>query len=122
MPSLRILKDRFGDKGKELHNLISGKTDPKTYKSVQKWVDRCFNEPTDIELRMEAINEILEGFGVEGIEGKWVDSYHRENQAVYINTGDTYSLTILYDNELRRFVVTTFGDWVESHEKSRELI
>ena len=35
---------------------------------------------------------------------------------IYVNTGETYSLTALYDDRLAKFVVTTWGDWIEEQE------
>jgi hypothetical protein len=100
---------------------MTGQLDPLTYANVESWVRRCYNDPSDNELIMESINEETGGFGVEAIRGRHVDNYHYDIQATYVNQGDTYDLTILLDHETGNFVLTSWGDWVESHEQQRQL-
>ena len=40
--------------------------------------------------------------------------------ASYVNMGDTYVATILYDIEKGEFFVTSWGDWVEEYERENE--
>ena len=62
------------------------------------------------------VNKLIDGHGVEAIRGEYhVDNYHHDIVATYVNTGDSYSPTVLYETETGRFLVTTFGDWVEKH-------
>ncbi len=65
-------------------------------------------------------NELIDGHGVEAIrvEGAHVDNYHGDIVGTYVNTGDTYSLTIVHDSENNSFHLTTFGDWVEAYERA----
>ena len=46
--------------------------------------------------------------------------YHLVNP--YVNRGDTYAPTILLDHETGRFHATSWGNWVEGHERSRQLV
>ena len=110
------------EESRQIRNILTGKTNPRDYVSVQNWLKQCFNEPSENELKMEALNEVLKGFGVEAIRGNYVDSYYQDIQATYVNMGDTYDYTILFDSENEKFVLTSWGDWVESHTKSRGLI
>ena len=75
----------------------------------------CFNIPNQIEIMLNMYNEVLNGFGVEAIqiEGEYVNSYYRNIVADYVNMGDTYALTILYDVKQDKFMVTTVGDFIE---------
>jgi hypothetical protein len=66
---------------------------------------------------MELLNSFMEGYGVEVIRGETWDRYFTDACAVYVNMGDSYVVTILYDVFLHRFVVTTWVDWVEKHQK-----
>lgn len=62
---------------------------------------------------MQDLNELLGGLGVEPIRDP------RDSDDViaeYINTGDTYSGTILRDIETGEFLLTTWGDWCEEWE------
>jgi len=107
---------------KRLEPLLSGKLDPETFGSVEDWVRQCFNRPSGDELVMEAANEILGGFGVEGIqiEGAWVDSHHFDIVASYVNMGDTYDATLVLDHETGEYLWTSWGDYVEGYEQEQD--
>lgn len=121
-PSLRKLTQSFGEtKAKAIRGLVTGAIDPKTYKRVTDWLAQCHNEPGRDELIMCAIDEVLAGYGVEAIRGRYVDKYHQDIQAAYVNLGDTYDTTILLDHETGNFVLTSLGDWVERNTRRREI-
>ena len=63
---------------------------------------------------MAACNEILEGHGVEALRGEWLDNYHHDIQASYVNMGDCYVATIIRDHLHDEWLVTTVGDLVEA--------
>ena len=92
--------------------LMDGSLDPYDYESVRGWVAQCYNEPSDTELRMCAIDGVLETCGVEAVrrEGSWVDSYHGDIIATYCNTGDMYSCTVVRDHRDSRFKIMCIGD------------
>ncbi len=60
--------------------------------------------------------------GVEVItdEDAWVDRYHYNIVAAYVNVGDTYTATLLYDTQAGEFLVTSYGDWLEAYEAEKE--
>ncbi len=66
---------------------------------------------------MLKLNELLEGFGVEVLEGTFVDNYYSNFIASYINLGDAYINTILHISESGEFVISSYGDWLEMYEK-----
>jgi len=76
----------------------------------------CFNIPKRSDCIMLMFNELLEGFGVEGlpIEGEHIDSYYYNIVADYVNMGDTYDTTVLKDNATGKFIVTSWGDFIET--------
>ena len=122
LPSLDRLRSAFGhDKGLEVRKLLDGRKDPMDYDAVSDWVNRCYNRPSDDELVFEALNSVLGMYGEEAIEGRWVDRYHGEIQAVYLNTGDKYAMTLLLDHETGHVHLTSWRDWVEANERKREL-
>lgn len=62
-----------------------------------------------------ALNEILGTHGVESIRtSEFIDRYWFDCRAAYLNTGDTYNTTILFDTKKDRFYLTSWGDFVES--------
>ena len=80
---------------------------PEKFKGTIKWVDQCFSPPGTQALTMSALNDMIEGHGIEAIRSP---NDFDEIIATYINTGDAYSGTIVYDHE---YVLTTWGDWYE---------
>lgn len=82
-----------GTKARNLTLLISGKIIP-----VQYIIMRCLNEE-------------LGGYGVEAI-------YDKEGNPIaeYINMGDTYDATVLYNIATGEYVLCTWGDWYEEWE------
>ena len=94
--------------------------------AVVNWAAQCYHDPREshegrAECRLEALNRIIGGSGVEPIRGRYVDRYHQDIQAAYVNMGDTYATTILYDNERGTWSVTSWDNWVERHGGAREV-
>ena len=70
---------------------------------------------TDNECRMSALNELLLTHGVEAIRtSEHIDRYHFDIRASYLNAGDTYNTTILLDHRDEKWLLTSWGDFVES--------
>lgn len=89
---------------KKIRRLIMGTLSPDTFESVQSWCRQCYNEPPEHEKIMAALNEASGGYGVEAVQygdGKYFE---------YVNMGDSYATTIIYDNG--RYIFTTWGDYV----------
>lgn len=118
--NIKELRGAFRDlsaKGaQQVLDLIAGKLDPATFKSVQDWVKGCYNVPDKSEQIMKALDELIGGYGVEGItpEGQTYPV------ADYVNTGDTYSATIVRDIENDEYILTTWGDWLEKWEADHQ--
>lgn len=114
IPELERLIDALGeDAGTRIYELFKGETDPMDYSDVSAWVGGCYNPPPRIEQLMCAANQIIEGHGCEAIFGVgaiWPD-------VEYVNTGDTYNTTLLFDYLENRLMITTWGDWIEYAEK-----
>ena len=77
--------------------------------------------------RIEAINAIMDGHGVEAIRGEWQNGYWCDIVATYVNFGDTYDLTIVHvrgcvNGAPGRFIVTSWGDWVERNQRKYSII
>ena len=112
IPSIKTLEDRFPGKGKVIRGLMDGSIPPDAFSFVRDWERQCFHPPSDAENIMEAINEVLDGYGVEG-----VDLSERWACFDYVNMGDAYSATVCYVPSEDRFIVTTWGDLVEYFER-----
>ena len=112
-PTMRRLRNQFGPKiAKTVRGLCTGDIDPDTY--CADYIRQCGHYPREAERTMEAINIVLEGYGVEGINGQWLDNYYCDIIATYVNMGDTYDATILFDHATGNYRLTSFGDYVEA--------
>lgn len=76
---------------------------------------RHHNIPKRPHKIMLAVNDILNGYGVETLNGRYVDAYYFNSQASYVNMGDTYIATILHDHEENKFIITSWGNFMECH-------
>ena len=66
---------------------------------------------------METINDIMRAHGIESIEKPDAHGDGRYSDYIdYINTGDTYSTTILRDGS--RYWIGTYGDTTEKLERT----
>jgi hypothetical protein len=76
-----------------------------------------------IELRMNILNTLTQGYGVEAIviNGKWIDKYWMDNCGLYVNQGDTYSRTIVFDTANGNYICTSWGDFFEEKENEKEI-
>lgn len=106
------VRGHWPDLADEILDVIRSRRAPTTYPQTQEWVRRCYHEPSVIEQKMSALNEIIGGFGTEAIFGD--DCYWPD--AEYVNLGDTYATTILFDYVHNSFRVISWGDWIEFME------
>lgn len=82
-----------------------------------KWFDSCHHQPKRLDRILACINEVMQGHGIEAIWGN--DTYWPA--ADYINTGDTYSATILFNRESSAFQLTSWGGFFERNERRYSL-
>jgi len=113
----------LGMTSREAANALDTMTDLELGKTL--WYNEATKLTPEIYLR-ELDNKKIGGFGVEswweGDDGELVARPpHILDKPVInvINTGDTYSLTVLFDHYEGSFAVTTWGDWVARWEKRR---
>lgn len=117
-PSLKALMEGLRlDKGKaeQVRGLIKGTISPDSFINVHSWVKRCYNRPRRIERVLEALNQVLGTFGTEALYSKHSGGgFWQGCRFVYLNAGDTYALTLIYDTELEYFRLGSWGDLVEA--------
>jgi len=71
---------------------------------------------------LEAANTMLNGHGIEPINGDYhVSNFYMDIVALYVNMGDTYIPTLLYETDTQKFLVTSWGDWVERNQKKYRI-
>ena len=102
-PSVKTLKAAFGeDKARVLRGIIDRTLTLEGFQVAQQHV---------IERQLYAIDEVLEGHGVGCIGAG--ESSDDKVVAEYIDMGNTYDTTILYDRVNDRWRVISWGDWYE---------
>lgn len=77
------------------------------------------NTPNDVDYAMEKVQILLEGHSIESLECNNVDywkPYYMNIYALYINEGDTYIPTLIYEVPTHTFYLTTVGDYIEAKE------
>lgn len=75
--------------------------------------------PSKVDAALELANTLLSGHGVEALRvpGAHVDNYYFDVVGLYVNMGDSYIATLLYDTEDRRFYVMDWGAFLELLEE-----
>lgn len=107
------VKDAWPNQADQILGIIRDRIDPETFPSVRAWVAQCYHRPQVAELKIAALNELLEGYGVEGF---CTDDSGRSGVS-YVNFGDTYETTILLITDRYRgprWRVSSWGDFVEA--------
>jgi hypothetical protein len=81
------------------------------FPATRAWLRACYNTPHIAELRLAALDELLEGFGVETIDPAETKNGFRID---YINMGDPYVPTIIYCAAWKyRYRIGAWGDYVK---------
>ena len=78
-------------------------------------ISRDVRHPVDDAL--DNINRILNGYGVEAIRDNQWAPYYMDIGLLYVNMGDTYTGTVIFDTRSKRFIVSDWGTIVERNEK-----
>jgi hypothetical protein len=101
----------------EIKQIIKNEIPVTNYKAVNNWVNQCYNKPSNKELKLCAVNEVLRGYGTESIshEAIYINSYYGNIVASYVNFGDTYINTVLLDHDSGKFTIMSWGDYYEKY-------
>lgn len=89
-----------------------------------KALDQTFRATTNalsmrtLRAAMELADKTMHGHGVEEIVG--FKNSAMTTVACYVNMGDTYSSTIIYDCLADKFYVGTYGDWIQWREANED--
>jgi hypothetical protein len=80
------------------------------------------NNSDKVDKVLEEVNRLTDANGIEPINGDYhVDNFYHDIVALYVNMGDTYETTLLYETDKDRFLVTSWGDWVEHNERKYKI-
>ena len=71
----------------------------------------------EIDQALDSMNNLLGGYGVEALRDTDWGQYYNDIGLLYVNVGETYAPTILYDTRLEKWIVGSWGDYVEHYYK-----
>jgi len=104
------VREAWPDRAGQILAIIRGtRAHALTYPSAKRRDDQSYHPHDTYLLKLEAISDVLGGFGAEGVpEGRG-----RSPAFDYVNMGDTYQTTILYFPDRAVWRVGCWGDVVE---------
>ena len=99
-----------------VNRILSGSIDPRNYSNVKNWLRQCHNEPSADELKMCAINQALQGYGIESVRtSKWKNGHWCDILCTYVNMGDSYITTVIHHRK-HSFMISSIGDVIEKNK------
>ena len=116
MPSIKTITERLG----EAIAHENGEANVRPIASMMRAMMKNATTRQMVDLALDFFNDTLRGYGVEAIKGVYVDCYYKKKMDVnllYVNMGDTYTQTVIYDTKKEEFFVCSWGDIVEGDEK-----
>jgi hypothetical protein len=114
-PTKRNILEIFGDYFAH-DGLNPESTSRELYRAIK-------NQKVSVDATMDLANKLLSGHGIEAVRGDYhVDNYYYDTVALYVNMGDTYAATLLFETDTGRFKLTTLGDWVEKNQRRYRII
>lgn len=111
--TLMRLPDMTPELAKEMHLLMKGLVDVDAYPEAQRRTAECYHKPEWVDRVMHVLDGMLHGYGVEAIN-EVHESYFEFTGIEYVNMGDTYALTVMYDHRSGSWRVQSWGDAVEN--------
>lgn len=118
LPSIKTIRDRIErpyrlpeGNAEAIRSILECKTVEAVCElsgAASRMFGACYHRPSLQSVKLEAINDLMEGCGVECIPA---GSNKRSPAIEYVNVGDTYMDTIMWTRG--RYVVGCWGDIVE---------
>lgn len=128
-PPSEVLADLSGDPDvlSRLGAVLNGQLHPcDASPRTRAWKNSCYNDPSNHELILSAANELLGGYGVEGLPIDDAPNYTDGGTGMcppfsYVNNGDSYTATLARDHRASAWVVASWADLLEEYEKENNL-
>jgi hypothetical protein len=112
-PSKKKLEEFCPGYGAELRRIFDDKDSIEEIKEVRDWLASCHHSPRLLERRLYALDVIAKTCGVEYIAST-IDTCRTGCGLSYLNTGDTYVLTIIYDHLSDTWSVRSIDDVLDA--------
>lgn len=112
-PSIKALDRAFPGKGRELRKAFEAKrAELALHPAGAARIAECYHPPKTYDVRMHVLDAIAETHGVEYIQHK-DDTFKQVKGFDYLNTGDTYALTIVRNCVSGSYRVASCGEITE---------
>ena len=105
----------LADKPEELENFIDSYCP-----GTSAYARQCYTSPYNTKMWrrtmvLHAVNDLIDGHGVEplGPMDDWSVGYAPPYE--YVNMGDSYSVTLIYDRDEDSLTIGSWGDIAEAH-------
>ncbi len=89
------------------------KTKAEMLSAIDAAIDRLTmtGEHKDHHKVLQHVSDAIGGHGVESI-------YQGDDKpsCLYVNMGDTYSRTVIFDEHRQSYIIRSWGDWLEDQE------
>ncbi len=73
-----------------------------------------------VDISLEFCNEAMNGHGVEAIRSTINNGgYFQDIAALYVNMGDVYITTVLYDTKRKQWYLTDLATWIEKYHSTK---
>jgi hypothetical protein len=113
LPSVKTLETAFPGKGKGLRQVLEmTKAQLKEHPAGAKRWRECYHPPACYDLRLHVLDAVAETCGVEYVASA-NDSFTQARGFDYLNTGDSYTPTIIRMAETGNYRVACPGDLIE---------
>jgi hypothetical protein len=73
-----------------------------------------------VNVAMDLVDRTIHGHGVEEVVGFKNSSSDMKTVGLYVNMGESYSSTIIYDCLANKFYIGTWADWIEWRGKNED--
>lgn len=98
-------------------SVIKEQKESDTIEKMVKMANKHNLKNEEVSNLMDIFNENLGGYGVEVLRSSdFRKSYWGDIIALYVNMGERYETTILYDIDNEEFIKTSWGDFMENRE------
>ena len=109
IPSTKALDRAFPGKGRAMRALLSSADAVYAHPATLALQRECYHAPTLAHCRMVALDAVAETYGIEHVR----QGHNARSPAFdYLNTGETYALTLVRYSD-GRYRVASFGGIVE---------
>jgi hypothetical protein len=75
-----------------------------------------------IDIALGFADGVLNGFGIESIRDDGWSDYYLDLGLLYVNLGDPYEKTLMYDTRTKKFIIGAWGDYIDTPSKIKRFI